>query len=184
MAARKSSRRQPARVVKPLSRTVTRIISEELERAFYRTGRRILSMYLETLAQPQAIAICQSPDRLRAAVEAAILAADSDDQTSKQLAAYKARFTSPVTRDCLALLDKTLRAQATLTGIPLDEATDLLAARLQHRITPRSLRAMLTRTETQHTLTVKNRRVMLRADILISILETRHKKQRERKGLV
>ncbi len=174
--------RPPARAVKPLSRTITRIVGEELERAFYRTGRRILSLYLETLAQPQALAICQSPDRLRAAVEAAIAAAGQSS-----LGRYLSGATPgmlPITRDCLALLDRALRSQKSFVGIPLPEATDLLYKQLRHRISPHGLRVMLSRTAAQHRMVVKNRRVMLRADILINMLEAQHKKNRERKGLV
>lgn len=182
--SRRARTRPPARAVKPLSRTITLVVGEELERAFYRTGRRILSLYLETLAQPQAIAITNSPDRLRAAVESAIAAASRDELEMKQLIQYSARGMAPATRDCLALLDQTLRSQRALIGIPLDDATEMIARQLQHRISPRSLAAMLTRNALHHKLVVKNRRVMLRADILLNILESRHQKARQRKGLV
>ena len=168
----------------PLSRTITLVVGEELERAFYRAGRRILSLYLESLAQPQAIAIANSQDRLRGAVEAAIAAASNDELGQQRLLQYTARGTSPVTRDCLQLLDRTLRGQKSLAGIKLTDACELLAAQLRHRIGVVGLRAMLMRTAAQHVMVVKNQRVMLRADIIINILETRHKRQRERKGLV
>lgn len=73
----------------------------------------------------------------------------------------------------LALLEEEVRAAPSLDGITIQDALELLRARLNQRVSRWALRNTLRMWESRHKLTVRESRVRLQSDVVVEILRAR-----------
>lgn len=162
----------------PLTTEVAAVVTEELERAFYRAGKRLLTMYLTDLTTAEVARVTHDPAALTAAIELAL--GNPGQQPTPGQVSHAQRLLAvrsyPVqrTRDLLDCLEEVVRKQPTLEGMTLPAACTAIKQAINHTITPGSLRTLLMRNAEHHCLAVKRQRVGLRSDIIVEVLGQRH----------
>lgn len=146
-----------------LPHQIAKVINEEMEIAFYQAGRRILSLYLEDMAQAKLAALKQSD---LAKILDKILATASAQSVTAPVSGERPRER---TRAILDLLEHALDL-APLSGITLADATKLIRAELAHSVKPGVLVGILRRHRMHHKMAVRRGRIQFQASILVDKL--------------
>lgn len=146
-----------------LPHRIATVVNEELEVAFYQAGRRILSLYLEDMAQAKLAALKQA-DLVK--ILNKILAESAMQSGTAPVSGERPRER---TRAILDLLERALDL-APLSGITLADATKLIRTELAHSVKPGVLVGILRRHRMHHKMAVRRGRIQFQASILVDKL--------------
>lgn len=151
-----------------------RIFNEELERAFYHIGKRLVMHELNSRANATATVTEPIVSRLFDLISESVSTLAQHHQPTEQ----RTRL-SPLAREAVAVLEDHIYNRVGPEGLSLAEASDLLQRTLGHFSNPTVLQAMLQRTTDSHRLAVRRKRVMRNGAFLIEMLEQRFEQQRQ-----
>ena len=159
------------------------VVAQELNRAFFRCGKRLMTYYMKQLSRAQTLEIVQNPKLLREIIEDILLEREQEAAAAGNpgpLVTLNAvrNYPTSKTRDRLSLLERHVR-EAPLDGLPFADAIKLINHHLGDRMTPESLGAMIRRNNDFHKLVVRNGHIRLSSDILVEILAQRHVAKKE-----
>lgn len=181
-AATPKPRSRSARARASLPPRILGIVSEELERAFYECGRKILSAYLEELTRAQVAQALTSTENLTTLFEEALTREKlrlHKEESSNPLAFTPKRITAR-SQDILLALEAYVRT-APVTGIPMRDARQHIIEKFNYKLTIESLAALISRNKRYHKLAIRHQRVCLRADLMVDLLEGVHRAQKHAK---
>jgi hypothetical protein len=175
-----------------LNRLTQSILAQELNKAFFKAGKRLLTIYLEELSETQALAICRSPALLRDTVEKLLIqreqeAAATDSQSPIKKALQTRNFPRTATRELLKFLEETIH-NSPLEGLSIDEVLKVVKHKTGRTMKHSTLLGAIRRNNDFHKLVIRGNRVRLRSDIMVDILAQRHRQpdfnqlERERKA--
>lgn len=155
-----------------LTPLATAILAEELNRAFFRCGRRLMTIYLNDLADSRALEITQSPQLLRQAIDDLLLDREREARASGQpeplaFLAQTRNYPRQKTLDRLKLVDEEVRRG------PLEGTHVSAIAKLLH-LSPDSVGSLLRRNNDHHKLVIARDHIRLRSDVLVDIIGKRH----------
>lgn len=155
------------------------ILAQELNKAFFRTGRRLLTMYLEQMTETEALKICQSPGLLRDTIEKVLTdreaeAAEQGVDGPLRVLRQTRNFPRTSTRELMSLVEQTIH-DAPLDGMLIDDVLKVIYRRAGRTMKASTLTGMIRRNNDFHKLVIRAGRVRLRSDILVDILTRRHK---------
>lgn len=163
-----------------LNRLTQSILAQELNKAFFKTGKRLLTIYLEQMSETQALAICQSPQLLRATIDKVLSEREAESAELGQPSPLKVletrSFPRTATRELLKFIEETIY-NSPLEGLSVDDVCKLAKRHTGHPVKPTTLLGMIRRNNDFHKLVIRANRVRLRSDIMIDILNKRHRQQ-------
>lgn len=162
-----------------LNKQTQSILAIELNKAFFRAGRRLMGMYLEQLSETQALEICQSPKLLRDTIEKVLSdreaeAAEHEVDGPLSLLKQTRFFPRTSTRECLSVIEEVIR-ESPLDGMTPDDVCKVVYRRLGYTMKVATLTSMIRRNADFHKLVVRGNKIRLRSDILVDILTRRHR---------
>lgn len=162
-----------------LNKLTQSILAQELNKAFFRTGKRLLTMYLEQMSETQALSICQSPSLLRDTIEKILSDREAEamehgvDPPLKILRSTRT-FPRQATREIIRLVEETIH-NSPLDGLTIDDVLKVIKRRAGRSMQASTFTSMIRRNNDSHRLVIRGNRVRLRQDILVDILTRRHK---------
>lgn len=162
-----------------LNRLTQSILAQELNKAFFKAGKRLLTIYLEQMSETQALAICQSPKLLRDTIEkvlsereAEAIEANASSPIKKML--QTRNFPRTATRELLGMLEGVIY-ESPLDGLTFNDVIKVIFRKTGRTMKQTTLLEMIRRNNDFHKLVIRSGRVRLRSDIMVDILAQRHR---------
>lgn len=178
---KRPSKQPPPNGTHRLNQLTQSVLAQELNKAFFRAGKQLLTLYLEQLVETEALAICRNPALLRDTINKILTDREAEaveHKVESPLTILAQSRTQPMnkTRELISFIESTIHT-GPIEGMLVDDLRKLIKDHLGRTMTHTALVTTLRRNNEIHKLVIRGNRVRLRSDIMVDILTRRHKPQ-------